>query len=197
MGNMHERESAPRISESQAIAAAQRGCPTSFGMLYELHRGRVYSLCLRMLKNVATAEELTQEAFLQVYRTLRNFRGDSAFSTWLHRVTFNLVLMHLRKKRPCELPWDHSPKLDSPETPQTAFPVEDVALTGSVDRVVLHRAVAKLPAGQRITFVLHDVEGYEHKEIGKLLGCSTGCSKSQLHKARLKLRSLLTAPCGP
>ncbi len=194
MRNPRQKQAASQISEAEAIAGARHGNSTSFEVLYNLHKGRVYSLCLRMVKNVAVAEDLTQEAFLQVYRKIRKFRGESAFSTWLYRVTFNTVLMHLRKKRPCELPLDGTAQPDANATPHDKFPVEDVTLAGSVDRVVLDRAVSGLPAGQRMTFVLHDIEGYEHKEVGKLLGCSIGCSKSQLHKARLKLRSMLTTP---
>ena len=194
MKSMCRGSAAPQIAEADAIVGARRGNPKSFEFLYESHKGHVYSLCLRMVKNVATAEDLTQEAFLQVYRKIRKFRGESAFSIWLYRVTFNTVLMHLRKKRPCELPLDGTAQPDANATPHDKFPVEDVTLAGSVDRVVLDRAVSELPAGQRLTFVLHDIEGYEHKEVGKLLGCSIGCSKSQLHKARLKLRSLLTTP---
>lgn len=185
---------AHEISEGEALAGARRGNPESFEILYKRHKGHVYSLCLRMLKNAATAEELTQEAFLQVYRKIRHFRGESAFSTWLYRVTFNTVLIHLRKKRPCELPLDSTSILDCTQTPQDKLPVEDVTLAGSLDRVMLDRAVSELPPGQRMAFVLHDIEGYEHKEVGKLLGWSIGCSKSQLHRARLKLRRLLTSP---
>ncbi len=194
MKSVCRRSVAPQISEADAIAGARRGNPKSFEILYQRHKGSVYSLCLRMVKNVATAEDLTQEAFLQVYRKIRSFRGESAFSTWLYRVTFNVVMMHLRKKRPCELPLDGTPRPDCTETPHDKFPVEDLTLAGSLDRVVLNRAVSELASGQRMAFVLHEIEGYEHKEVGKLLGWSIGCSKSQLHRARLKLRSLLNSP---
>ena len=151
-----------------------------------------------MLGNVSEAEDMTQEAFLHLFRKIGSFRGESAFSTWLHRLTVNLVLMHLRKKggsaisspcskRPLTPPTRTSPKarLRHPRSP---------VLTGSVDRVALERAVASLPPGYRMVFVLHDVEGFEHNEIATMLECSTGNSKSQLHKARLRLRELLRQP---
>ena len=102
--------------------------------------------------------------------------------------------MHLRKKRPCELPLEGTPRPDCNETLHDKFPVADLPLAGSLDRVMLDRAVSELPPGQRMAFVLHDIEGYEHKEVGKLVGWSIGCSKSQLHKAHVKLRRLLTTP---
>jgi RNA polymerase sigma-70 factor (ECF subfamily) len=180
--------------DGQILARAQAGDHVAFAQLYALHKRRVYSLCLRMLSNVAEAEDLTQEAFLQLHRKIATFRGDSAFSTWLHRLTINVVLMHLRRKGLNLISLDEA--LDpSPEYgPVRSFGAPDLRLTGSIDRMTLEKAVETLPAGYRLIFVLHDIEGYEHNEIATLLDCSIGNSKSQLHKARMKLREALRAP---
>ena len=144
-----------------------------------------------MLGNVSEAEDMTQEAFLHLFRKLGSFRGESAFSTWLHRLTVNLVLMHLRKKGLNLVSLEETINPSEEDAPKRDFGSRDPILTGSVDRVALERAVASLPPGYRMVFVLHDVEGFEHNEIATMLDCSTGNSKSQLHKARLKLRELL------
>jgi RNA polymerase sigma-70 factor (ECF subfamily) len=181
--NQHLRRNPPIAGEAEAIQKAQAGDGPSFEILYALHKRRVYSLCLRMLGNVAEAEDLTQEAFLQLYRKIATFRGDSAFSTWLHRLAVNVVLMHLRKKG--------LPQVSQEDGPRKDIGARDLTLSGSVDRVTLERAIENLPPGYRLVFVLHDVEGYEHNEIAGMLECSIGNSKSQLHKARMKLRDLL------
>jgi RNA polymerase sigma-70 factor (ECF subfamily) len=141
------------------------------------------------------AEDLTQEAFLQLYRKIGSFRGESAFSTWLHRLTVNIVLMHFRKKVLPEVSLDEPTDTQQGESPRRDIGKRDDTLHGSLDRITLSRAIADLPPGYRIIFVLHDVEGYEHNEIAEMLGCSIGNSKSQLHKARMKLRTLL--PSSP
>ncbi|HEV7902906.1 MAG TPA: RNA polymerase sigma factor, partial [Pyrinomonadaceae bacterium] len=159
----------------------------AFETLYERHNRRVYSLCLRMTQNVAEAEDLAQEAFIQLFRKIGSFRGESAFTTWLHRLTVNQVLMHFRKR---------GVRLEQ-TTDDGETPVQIVAGTQNpnsmpvVDRIALDRAIGQLPPGYRTVFVLHDVEGHEHEEIARMLGCSVGTSKSQLHKARMKLRTLL------
>ena len=180
--------------DADILAKAQAGDHAAFAQLYSLHKRRVYSLCLRMLGNVAEAEDLTQESFLQLHRKIATFRGDSAFSTWLHRLTINVVLMHLRRKGLNLISLDEA--LDpSPEYgPARSFGAPDLRLTGSIDRMTLEKAVESLPAGYRLIFVLHDIVGYEHNEIATLLDCSIGNSKSQLHKARMKLREALRAP---
>jgi RNA polymerase sigma-70 factor (ECF subfamily) len=160
---------------------------SGFEDLYKRHYRRVYSICLRMTGNIAEAEDLTQEVFIQLHRKLDSFRGESAFTTWLHRLTVNQVLMHFRKRSvkselvtdDGEMPESVDPDTINPE----AMPI--------VDRIALENAIAQLPPGYRTVFVLHDIEGYEHEEIAKMLGCSAGTSKSQLHKARFKLRRLL------
>ena len=184
----------PLTPDAIILAKAQAGDHTAFAQLYSVHKRRVYSLCLRMLGNVAEAEDLTQESFLQLHRKIATFRGDSAFSTWLHRLTINVVLMHLRRKGLNLISLDEA--LDpSPEYgPARSFGAPDLRLTGSIDRMTLEKAVENLPAGYRLIFVLHDIEGYEHNEIATLLDCSIGNSKSQLHKARMKLREALRAP---
>jgi RNA polymerase sigma-70 factor (ECF subfamily) len=181
----------PIAGEAEAIEAAKAGDPEAFSKLYALHKRRVYTLCLRMLGNVSEAEDMTQEAFLHLFRKIGSFRGESAFSTWLHRLTVNLVLMQLRKKGLQLVSLEETINPSEEDAPKRDFGSRDPHLTGSVDRVTLERAVASLPPGYRMVFVLHDVEGYEHNEIATMLECSTGNSKSQLHKARLKLRELL------
>jgi RNA polymerase sigma-70 factor (ECF subfamily) len=177
--------------EQNVLARAQAGDHQAFAQLYSLHKKRIYSLCLRMVGNMAEAEDLTQEAFLQLHRKIDTFRGDSAFSTWLHRLAVNVVLMRLRRKGLSLISLDEAMEPAPEERPGRSFGAPDLTLAGVIDRLVLERAVANLPAGYRIIFVLHDIEGYEHNEIALMLDCSIGNSKSQLHKARLKLRDAL------
>ena len=199
MTQMHPIKSGPAIfkrnppiaGEADAIEAAKNGDAEAFSKLYALHKRRVYTLCLRMLGNVSEAEDMTQEAFLHLFRKIGSFRGESAFSTWLHRLTVNLVLMHLRKKGLNLVSLEETINPSDEDTPKRDFGSRDVQLAGSVDRVALERAIALLPPGYRMVFVLHDVEGFEHNEIAEMLDCSTGNSKSQLHKARLRLREIL------
>src|SRR6201985_3539230 len=184
----------PIAGEAEAIEAAKNGAAEAFSKLYALHKRRVYTLCLRMLGNVSEAEDMTQEAFLHLFRKINSFRGESAFSTWLHRLTVNLVLMQLRKKGLQLVSLEDTINPSDEDTPKRDFGSSDLHLTGSVDRVTLERAVASLPPGYRMVFVLHDVEGFEHNEIAIMLECSTGNSKSHMHQARLKLRELLRNP---
>jgi len=178
------------ISEAEAIERSKQGDAEAFEVLYSLHKRRVYSLCLRMTANTAAAEDLTQEAFLQLFRKIATFRGESAFSTWLHRMAVNVVLMQLRKKGLPVVPLEDTMDTEE-EAPRKELGGLDPALAGSLDRLQLQRAVEGLPPGYRMIFLLHDVEGYEHNEIAGMVGCSIGNSKSQLHKARMKLRELL------
>jgi RNA polymerase sigma-70 factor, ECF subfamily len=177
--------------DSDVLARAQAGDHQAFALVYSLHKRRIYSLCLRMVGNVAEAEDLTQEAFLQLHRKIATFRGDSAFSTWLHRLAINVVLMQLRKKGLSLISLDEAMEPTPDEGPSRSFGTPDLTLTGAIDRLALERAVADLPTGYRLIFILHDVEGFEHNEIAAMLDCSIGNSKSQLHKARLKLRDAL------
>jgi len=159
----------------------------AFEELYRRHFRRVYALALRMTGSPEEAEDLAQETFTQLYNKIGSFRGESAFTTWLHRMTVNQVLMHFRRRK------------SRPEftTTEGETPVQIVQGTENqnkmpiVDRMILENAIQKLPTGYRSVFVLHDVEGYEHTEIAEMLGIAEGTSKSQLHKARLKLRELI------
>lgn len=181
-----ETTSAPN-SDFDLAQRAAAGDMGAFEELYQRHNRRVYSLCLRMIQSQPEAEDLAQEVFIQLFRKIGSFRGDSAFTTWLHRMTVNQVLMHFRKR---------SVKLEQ-TTEEGETPVQVVVGTANpnampvVDRIALDKAISLLPPGYRTVFLLHDVEGYEHEEIARQLGCSVGTSKSQLHKARMKLRMLL------
>ena len=186
-----EQKQASDPIEGSLIERAKQGDAFAFQALYDKHKRRVYSLCLRMTSNTAEAEDLTQEAFLQLFRKIGTFRGESAFSTWLHRLSVNVVLMHLRKKSLPVVSLEETTQGGEDDTPKKDFGAEDLALAGSIDRLQLQKAVDDLPPGYRTIFVLHDVEGYEHNEIAAIVGCSIGNSKSQLHKARMKLRDLL------
>lgn len=180
----------PVVPEAEIIRRAQKGDAEAFGLLFEKHKTRVYALCLRMTRNTAEAEDLTQYAFLHVFRKLAAFRADSALSTWLYRVTVNTVLMYFRKKSLALVSVDQPGNDDNPMPRE--FPTTDRRLTSCVDRMALNRALAELPNGYRKIFLLHEIAGYEHREIAKFLGCSVGNSKSQLHKARQRIRELLT-----
>jgi len=180
------------LTEAEAIQQARHGDRAAFECLYHLHSRRVYAVCLRMVGNSAEAEDLTQEAFLLLLRKVHTFRGESAFSTWLHRLAVNLVLMRLRKKSPPIVSIEANPEPDGETSwPTIDFGAPDLLLEGSIDRINLRRCIEQLPVGYRTVFVLHDIEGYEHHEIAEILGRSSGVSKSQLHKARTRLRELL------
>jgi RNA polymerase sigma-70 factor (ECF subfamily) len=186
------RTEASELPESEAIRLAQQGNAEAFERIYRLHSRRVYALCLRMVGNTTEAEDLTQEAFLQLFRKIHTFRGESAFSTWLHRLAVNVVLMRLRKKSLPETSLEETTEPDEESGgPRKEVGGLDLLLTGSIDRVNLERAIDQLPPGYRSVFVLHDIQGYEHNEIAEIMGCSIGNSKSQLHKARMRLRDLL------
>jgi RNA polymerase sigma-70 factor, ECF subfamily len=177
------------IAEKEAIRAARMGDADSFAALYALHRRHVYALCLRMTGNTADGEDLTQEVFMQLLRKINTFRGDSQFSTWLHRVTVNVVLMHMRRKSVPILKEELDAQQD--DRPPREIGAQDKTLAFSIDRITLQRSVEDLPTGYRLIFMLHDVEGYQHNEIAQMMRCTVGNSKSQLHKARMKLRTHL------
>jgi RNA polymerase sigma-70 factor, ECF subfamily len=172
---------------------ASGGDMGAFEEIYRRHHRRVYSICLRMLQNPPEAEDLTQDVFIQLYRKIGSFRGDSAFTTWLHRMTVNQVLMHFRKRNV-----KFEKTTDEGETPeQIVSGTANPDRMRIVDRIALDNAIAQLPEGYKNVFVLHDVEGFEHEEVARILGCSVGTSKSQLHKARLKLQRLLRKKANP
>lgn len=179
-------------TDEQVIRSAQIGDVEALSTIYELHRRRIYNLCFRMLRDRADAEDLTQDVFVQVFRKIDTFRGQSAFSTWLHRLAVNMVLMEIRSRKTGKynvVPLEFQNQDD--EVTHEQFGREDDDLRSCVDRITLETALAELPPGYRIVFSLHDVHGYEHQEIAEILSCSIGNCKSQLHKARLKLRKLL------
>ena len=166
---------------------ATDGSLGAFEVLYERYHRRTYSLCLRMTSSPTEAEDLTQEVFIQLFRKIGSFRGDSAFSTWLHRLTVNQVLMHFRKRSV-----KNERTSDDGEIPeQTVRGSANPSKMQVVDRIALKNAIAQLPNGYKSVFILHDVHGFEHEEVARKMGISVGTSKSQLHKARLKLRGLL------
>ena len=197
MANFMEKQVEINLTELEAIEKAKNGDPAAFEYLYKLHSKRIYSLCLRMSRHPAEAEDLTQQAFLQLFRKIGTFRGESGLSTWLHRVTVNVVLMHLRRKKPIEIPAEDLERHDTDGDSPHEYGSNDASMVGTLDRINLKRSIHKLPRGYRHFFLLYDVLGYKHREIAGLLGCSTGCSKSQLHKARKRLRRLLQGEEGP
>jgi len=178
--------------EAETIRLACEGDSRAFELLYKSHSRRVYGLCFRIVGNPTEAEDLTQEAFLHLFRKIHTFRGESRFSTWLHRLAVNVVLMRLRKKRYPEVSLDATTKPGEEDSrPLIELGGPDLRLSGMLDHVNLSKAIDQLPDGYKQMFILHEVEGYEHKEIAGILGCSIGNSKSQLFKARLRLRKLL------
>ncbi len=177
------------LSDFELAQKAASGDIAAFEKIYWEHHRRVYSVCFRMAKNTADAEDLTQQVFLLLFRKIGSFRGDSAFSTWLHRMTVNTVLMHFRKA-----------KTIKESTTEDGEMHERINLGSTkhknpqyVDRIALTRAIGELPDGYRKVFILHDIQGYQHDEIAKILCCANGTSKSQLYKARRKLCKLLNA----
>jgi RNA polymerase sigma-70 factor (ECF subfamily) len=179
-------------SNADIIRRAQEGDADAFASLFHAHKARIYGVCLRMTKSPAESEDLTQEAFLFAFRKLATFRGESGFYTWLYRIATNTVLMHFRKRSIPQISFDqpYSDELGGKSLPRE-YRSTDLRLTHCVDRIALTKAIEDLPAGYRTIFLLHEVDGYEHHEIAALLGCSTGNSKSQLHKARLRMRDFL------
>jgi RNA polymerase sigma-70 factor (ECF subfamily) len=180
-------EPSQTASDLELARAAAAGDAAAFEKLYEQHSRRVYSLCLRMVGNASQAEDLTQEVFLQLYRKIGLFRGDSAFTTWLHRMTVNQVLMHFRKRG---VKLEHTSE-EGDFTDVVETPLQSTRRISIIDRLALEKAIEQLPPGYRTVFTLHDIEGYEHEEISNQLDISIGTSKSQLHKARMRLRELL------
>lgn len=182
------------LAIAEVIRRAQSGDADAFEYLYNSHCKCVYGICLRMLKDRTDAEDLTQQVFLRVFQKIGTFRGDSCFSTWLHRVTVNAVLMHLRRKKPAGLQLNDANAAHEDSQRPHEFAADNISLPDTIERLNLSRAIRKLPPGYKRLFLLHDVMGYEHGEIADLVGCSVGCSKSQVHKARKRLRHLLQGP---
>ena len=171
------------MSERDLVARAQRGDVTAFENLYRSHSARVYAICLRMVANPSRAEDLAQEAFIRAWEKLSSFRGKSAFATWLHRLTVNIVLGEIRSR---------GRRKDEGVATEELRAVPDLRPVRQPEAGIdLERAIATLPSQARMVFVLHDVEGYRHAEIGQLMGIATGTSKAHLHRARRILREVL------
>jgi RNA polymerase sigma-70 factor (ECF subfamily) len=188
----YKRLQAPdRSREAEFVARAQAGDHDAFSELYLRNKRRVFSICMRMVRDSSLAEDLAQEVFLQVHRKLPTFRGDSVFSTWLHRLAVNTVLMHLRKGALSVVSLDYLMTEVPEERAGRDFGACDLTQAGALDRVAIDRAVATLAPGYRSVFFLHDVQGFRHGEIASMLKCSPGNTKSQLHKARRVLRGVL------
>jgi len=176
-----------RPDDAALIASVKRGDPGSREALYHRYKRRVYGLALRIV-GPPDAEEVAQEAFIRIFRGLPKFRGDAALSTWIYRLAVNAALSHRSRRPPVAEPLD-ARALEASLAGQAAAPFDgDAVLRGR-----LERALARLPVGYRTVIVLHDVEGLEHEEIAGVLGCHVGTSKSQLHKARARLREMLAA----
>ena len=174
-----------QTSDYALACAAANGRMSALGDLYERHNRRVFAVCLGMTRNPAQAEDLTQEVFVHLVRKIGLFRGDSQFTTWLHRLTVNLVLMHFRRK-------DTQGQQQHDSLGERLLHLARPPLGAQlIDRMALLSALRRLPSGCRTVFVLFEIGGYKHDEIATMLGCSSGTSKSQLHRARLKLRGLL------
>jgi RNA polymerase sigma-70 factor (ECF subfamily) len=188
-----------RLTEKRLVERAQSGDSHAFASLYEMHKHRVYAICLRFTRERMEAEDCSQEAFLQCFLRLSTFRGESALSTWLYRLTVNVVLMRLRRKLVPVVSLESSSASEgSGRTPlPNACPVDDLRLRDAIDRITLHRALRQLAPGYRTILMLHDVEGKAHREIARELGCSIGNSKSQLHQARVCLRRFLQGSLRP
>ena len=179
--------SGAREAELQLVERCREGELGAFEELYRQHSGRLFSLAVRMLGNQSDAEDQLQEIFLSAHRKLQSFRGESALGTWLYRLAMNQLLDYVRSR--------------AARTGQLTDGLDDATLLAdagghrladrAIDRIDLERALAELPDGCRAAFILHDVEGLEHKEVSAVLGIAEGTSKSQVHKARLRLRGLL------
>lgn len=172
-------------TEQQPLSESEQ---RAFHEIYLAHHRRVYNICFRMTQNASEAEDLTQEVFIHLFRKIDSFRGESAFTTWLHRLTVNHVLMHFRRHK-------HRPEstTDDGQLPiQVALGTANPARMRVVDRILLSEVIAKLPDGYREAVVLYDIEGLDHAEIAAKRARSVGASKSQLHKARAMLRKLIT-----
>jgi RNA polymerase sigma-70 factor (ECF subfamily) len=185
------------MTDENVVRLAQQGDVVAFERIYRLHSRKVYTLCLRMVNDRSEAEDLTQEVFLQLFRKINMYRGESAFSTWLHRMSVNIVLMRFRKKHIASQSLE---AITNSEEGSGTLPKEfggpDLRLDGVVDRMRLEAVINELPPGYKAMFILHDVQGYNHDEIAEIFGCTAGNSKSQVHKARVRLRELLQQTVG-
>ena len=180
---------ATNLSADKAIRLFNQGDIQAFESIYRTYCEFVHRICLRMLRDPAEADDAAQDVFVCVFRKINTFRGESAFSSWLYRLTTNSVLMRFRKKKHTWISLEE--RGDDDGASYSEIEAVDLNLSGVLDRIDLQSAIAVLPNGYKTAFVLHDIQGYDHREIAKMFGYSTGNPKSQLHKARLRLRSLL------
>jgi RNA polymerase sigma-70 factor (ECF subfamily) len=183
---------ATQNSDIALVGRALEGDPDAFASLFHLHKHRVYAVLLRMTNNTAEADDLTQDVFIRVFRKLRTFRGESALSTWLHRIAVTTALMHFRKQPPRQVSLNETGEQDAVPPTRREPGRQDDRLRFSLDRISLARALETLPPGYRTIFELHEIQGYGHQEIARLLHCSIGNSKSQLHKAKKSMRECLS-----
>jgi RNA polymerase sigma-70 factor, ECF subfamily len=177
-----------RTADLELAQRCRQGDTAAFEELYRAHAGRLYNLVFRMAGSAEHAEDLLQEVFLHAHKKLGSFRGDSSLGTWLYRLAVNQCLDFLRGRQAKMAKTTRSLDEDGAIEPAAVMP----AIPTAVSRIDLERAIARLPEGCRAAFVLHDVEGFEHNEVARLLGVSEGTSKSQVHKARMKLRAMLS-----
>ena len=178
-----EPHSAITTGDQDIVSRAQAGDKSAFEILYRKHVGRVYGVCLRIVSNADRAEELTQQAFIRAWEMLGSFRGESAFSSWLHRIAVNVVLLDFRSERRRTTRVESTDDLEHYNSIQ-----HTTAPSTSID---LENVIASLPQQARAIFVLHDIEGYQHNEIAALMELAIGTSKAQLHRARKLLKERL------
>jgi len=181
---------------ADVVRRAQDGDQDAFAELYAQHKAQVFSICMRMVRSFSLAEDLTQETFLQVHRKLASFRGDSVFSTWLHRTAVNIVLMHLRKRGLDSVSLDQLLANGPDESAGRKLGKRDLTQAGVIDRLAINQVIDTMAPGYRNIFILHDVHGFDHGEIASMLNCSSGNTKSQLHKARRVIRGAFSAKAG-
>jgi len=186
--NNASRRSEP---ETNVVQLAQLGDGAAFERIYRAHRSRIFGLCLRMVGNPTEAEDLMQDAFLQVFRKIQTFRGESAFSTWLYRLALNVVLMHMRKRKLRRASLGTAAQLEDSGGQEMEVGGPDLSLAGLIDRFRLEQAVDQLSPACKMVFVLHDIQGYKHREIAGMMASTIGTSKVRLHHARSRLRQLL------
>src|SRR3954447_657760 len=185
-GGRLSRQDGVKVEETDLIDRCKRQEPGAFEELYRLHAGRVYNLACRLTGSLSEGEDLMQDVFVQVFRKLDGFKGESAVGTWIYRLATNQCLDYLRGREA------KARKLNDPLENEATLPVH-VGRPMRADRLDLERAIGRLAPGYRAAFVLHDVEGFEHQEVATILGIAEGTSKSQVHKARMKIREYLSA----
>lgn len=178
--------------DSEIVRLANAGSEEAWRTIYGWHQPKVFALMMRMTGSTTEAEDLTQDAFLQVFRKLAGFRGESRLSTWIYRVAVNVALMRFRRQKHSYVSIDAMLEDSAINREPPVLQTEDRRLKHTVDRIALTRAIAELPTGYRTVFVLHEVEGYQHEEIAEILSRSVGLSKSQLHKSKHNLRQSLS-----